>query len=33
MARLVKLQPESALANYYFGLTLPDNQARVALEL
>ena len=32
MARLVKLQPESALANYYFALTLSDTQARVALE-
>ena len=28
MARFAKLQPDSALANYYYGTTLPDEPAR-----
>jgi Flp pilus assembly protein TadD len=32
MAQLVKLQPDSALANYYYGATLADEQARDSLQ-
>ncbi len=32
MARLVKLQPDSALANYYYATTLSDEQSRDALQ-
>jgi predicted Zn-dependent protease len=32
MARFVKLQPDNALANYYYGTTLPDDQAHEAFR-
>ena len=32
MARFVKLQPDNALANYYYGKTLPDDLAREAFR-
>ncbi len=32
MARFAKLQPDNALANYYYGTTLPDDRAREAFR-
>jgi tetratricopeptide (TPR) repeat protein len=32
MARFAKLQPENALANYYYGLTLRDDQAAPVIQ-
>jgi tetratricopeptide (TPR) repeat protein len=32
MTRFARLQPENALAHYYYGATLPDDEAQVVLE-
>ena len=32
MERFARLQPENAFANYYYGITLPDERARAVFE-